>query len=371
MPSPLTALVTMRCADVAPMADATFVETDEGDVRVHAIPGTAADRDRKEIAAKRKAAIAAISASLGVNEDHIIDLWLSPSRAAATAHGLAGGQTRRSRVEVLYLDAPDSYERVQYGHEMTHVVAQHLDFDRQHLPLVNEGVAEMFDQSGRDLHRAFAQAIRVSGKTIAEAIATSEKESVVADYPKGGSFVKRLFERDPSPSSFRAFFRDVRVTGQSLDGAAVDAMLDAALQKSYGLDLATFRREWMAILEPLVATPTLVPPEDAAAITTVIETRHRALAERDAPLFRSTMEGFYCTPEWDDAKREAFAVEAVTKPASSNEAPPQILEILDTGLVNYRTAAARVTDGQKIRTIVLEKFPDPIGYRIKRVTNAR
>jgi hypothetical protein len=365
---PPAPLVTMRCSDATAMPEAKF---DEGDFRVHAIPGTDADRDRKEIAGRRKKAIAEISARLDVTEDRIVELWLSPNRAAAAAHGLSAGQTRRARVEVLYLGAPESYERLRYGHEMTHVVTQNLDHDRRHLPLVDEGVAEVFDQSGRDLHRAFAQIIRADGKTVDEALVTPADESTSVKYPKAGSFMKRLFEKNPDPKPFRAFFRDVRVAfrgeipldpaGNPLDAAAIDAMLDSALRKSYGLDLASFRAEWKRILEPLVASPTLVSAEDASAIASVLDAREWAVAHHDAAAYRATMDGFYCIPDWDDAKREAVAAEVV----AGSRPRARVVEIFDTGLKNFRTAAARVAvEGEGSRTILLEKFPDPIGYRV-------
>jgi hypothetical protein len=284
-----------------------------------------------------------------------------------------------ARIEVLYLDEPNTYERVHYGHELTHAVIHQIEPGHRHLKLLEEGIAEALDQSERDLHVVYAQSIRAKKLSVADAVRSVPEDATSPSYPKAGSFVRCLLSQSPDPARFQSFWRQMRVNwkgstpsgfdGAALDADGIDAMTDVALKTSYGIDLATLRARWKAELERRLSEPPVVPStEDVAAITKLFAARDAAISSRDASAYRATLDGFYCRDGWLDDER----AERSRKEANGAEVASRILEVLDTGIKNYPTVHVRFEErrseeGRETtteRSAILEKFA--VGYRFLR-----
>jgi hypothetical protein len=368
------ALTTMTCAP--DLKDVAFVERKRGTFRFHFLPGTAAERELDEISTHREDARARIAQTLQIEDAHVIDVFLSPSRGAAKVHGRSFGTTfmREARIEVIYPDDPESYEHKRWGHELTHAIEAILDDSPGNHPnLVDEGLAEYFDQSERDLHLAFAQEIRSSDRSLDEAIRMDAREIDDVKYGKAGSFVRRLFESNRDPERFKAFYRAVGMvwrngawksrSGAALDTAGYELLLDGALRAHYDVDLATFTAQWHDTVAPYLERPaTSVSAEDAAAIKALFAGRDHAVTTGNASAYRATMEGFYCD-QWSDAARMREA----ERQANGDRVTTFVEEIVDNGLINLPTALVRVREERaghvETRWSTVEHYG--VGWRVK------
>lgn len=197
------------CDAVPDFAQLSFVEVARPPFRVFVLPGTEAARDLDALVAARRSALEHLTRTLQVDEPGPIELVFTPNRKAASAHDVFPGALRPGpvpRVEVLYLAAPHTYEVDHFGHELFHAVARRLDpgSDARHVALLDEGLAEVFDGSSRDLHQAYAQALRARGTSVDDAVEVSPEELVNADYGKAGSFAAALLAIDPSSEKLKA-----------------------------------------------------------------------------------------------------------------------------------------------------------------------
>lgn len=152
-------LITDWCNDET-YANVDFVSYSSGSFCLYYLPGTSAERDREDILDKRNSVLNRITGTLEIQEDRIIDIYMVPNRLSGQAHNTRGGSAspEQGSIQVLYLDHPQTYERIHYGHEVTHVAAYNIDLNhRYHLELLEEGLAEFFDGSGRNYHQVFVQ----------------------------------------------------------------------------------------------------------------------------------------------------------------------------------------------------------------------
>lgn len=372
-------LALERCDDLPAYADETYGDTITGDLDLRTLPGTAAARDLPRIAADRERAYDAIATFLGLTDRPRITVVLSPNRVAAVAHGKGLGQAfpASDRVEVVYTGAPDSYERTHYGHELAHVLSAHLDGHADHLPLLNEGLAVYLDQSGTNLHRAYADAFAAGAETGPAPAAFDARDVWGQNYARAGSLVAFLVDRF-GRERFLDLWRSAWVTWQGWSmhtsvGVTVDDLpslrraLDALFESAFGEGLDEVLAEWGRALTPyLAATPTALPAADARAVRALFAGADRAVDAADPRAYRATMDGFYCT-SWGDAGRMRVARAQVD---STGEQTTTILAARPVGTRNYpevRVRALRTRGtGRGATTLMvdywLERFPG--GYRI-------
>ena len=361
--------------DEDPMGNVDFISYYSGPFNLYYLPGTAAGRDRVEILNKRNSALEIITTALDVEESRIIDIYMTPSRRAAVAHNVESGVSFRAegRIEVLYLDAPDSYEKNQYGHEVTHVVAFHLDPNHYfHLKLIDEGIAEFFDQSGRNFHQGFVQECRAYERDLTDVLQLNEEDIYAYSYPKAASFIQNLFDIDPDPDKFRAFYngcymhwsgdRPLAPGGEILDAEKLEEIIDSQLRKHYSITLYQFNEMWLDELMPFLENEPLRPSqEDNNEIKYLFAVRDKALSEGNADLYRSTMEGFYCDRVSDKERMEQ--AERMTSFPSPVQC--KVIEVFDMGIKNYPVAVVhyerKIKGENKILRAWVEHYP--VGWR--------
>lgn len=368
-------LITDWC-DESSMRDAEFISYSSGSFNLYYLAGTAAEQDREEILNKRNSALSIITEALDIEESRIIDIYMSPNRLAAEAHNVGSGRASpvQGRIQVLYLDDPQTYERSRFGHELTHVAAYNLDPDHPyHLMLIDEGLAEFFDQSGRNYHQAFVQECMAYGLDVATAIELNEDDVFARSYPKTASFIANLFGIDPDKDKFKAFYSGCYMTlsgntpyapdNERLNGAKLVEIIDSQLVAHYGITLEQFNEWWLEELTPLLdEEPLRLSQEDIDEIKQLFAVRDKALSEGDADLYRSTMEGFYCD-QWADSERMARA-----KRMTHDAAPVQskVIEVFDMGIKNHPTALVHFERTVNGKTEIIKAWVEhfPVGWRV-------
>lgn len=340
-------------------------------------PGTAAADDAADIAAAREAAYANIRARLAIDAEPTIRVVLSPSRAAAQANHLAMGMAFEDaqRIEVVYTGDPQGFESVRYGHEVTHVLAATLLPPGYHgLPILDEGLAELNDQSHRDLHATYARKRRAGGDS-GDPTAFAPNDLRWPDHARAGSLATYL-ERTLGTRALVQLFVDSAVRTEN--GCLVDddlgclrgprdleAALDAALARA-GTSWDAVRAGWRAQLDQAARSIPLESPStgDLAAMRALLAAADEAVDTADADGYRRTMEGFYC--DWGgESKRDQIAQRMVDR---GDSVTSELVALYDNDLRNFpeRVGWVHRTDGSGVDELVpvlFERLPQ-FGWRV-------
>jgi hypothetical protein len=370
------AITTDYCDDDAFMA-ATWQTHTSPHFTINYLPGTPAETDRLVIAARLEMAYADIRAQLGITAEPSLTINLSPNRTAAKAHsvGLGGGWPNLGRYDVIYTGMADSYEVVRYGQLLTWMLDYHLDTTkRNRVALLTTGVAEYLDQSGRDLHQAYALQLD-AGIESRVRIAEFDARDVSGRNPgRAGSLVQFLVDRF-GIETFGDLYRASAVTwnGSCYFNATygcvstpeqLTAMLDGLLVAHTGEGWSAVQPMWQAEVEAALNCDRLVMgPTATAQIANVLRVMDKAVTTNDAAMYRSTLEGFYCD-YGGEVLREQISARAVTAWGTTSS---KLLAIFDTGIKNFSTAQALVqrTDDHGVTTFSTVYFEHvPVGWRV-------
>jgi hypothetical protein len=343
--------ITTDWCDDDTKANVDFLVYSSGSFNLYYLPGTAAERDREDILDKRNSALAYISETLEIQEDRTIDIYMVPNRRCAIAHHIRTGAALpwKAEIQVLYMDHPQTFERIHYGHEVTHVAAYNIDYDHlYHFRIIEEGLAEFFDRSGRNYHQVFVQECFAYKLDLETAIQLNEDDIVCKSYAKAASFIQNLFEISPDADKFKAFHNGCYMfyswdetplgpDNQYLNVQKLIQLIDSQLEEHYGITLNQFNNLWLTKLTPLAANgPIYLPAGDINEIQQLFAIRDQAISEGSPGLYRSTMEGFYCDI-LTDRERMLIAEQATYElpPVKSN-----LIEVFDLGIRNYPYALA-------------------------------
>ena len=375
-PSSATSLRTDACDEAFADADWTVVES--GHFVFHTIAGSAAHADLARIAAVREAAYDDIRAALEISEQPQLELYMSPNRVAAKAHGLSTGRAfpAAGRYEVVYTGAPDGYESVRYGHELTHVLAYHLDPGHViHLGVLSEGLAEYLDQSGRDLHAAYASNLATAVETRTRVTEFEQRDVWGNNYGRAGSLVQFLGERYGMPAVVEMFQRShlVWMDGcyRNPDAGCVNGPADIAPFLSVVLEAVTgeawsdVEPVWGEIVHAaLMSDRPSLSEADREQIVGLFRHMDSAIATNDAAAYRATMEGFYCDWGGEDIRSE-IAARVVN---AFDQTESIVVDAQSVGVKNFPAARAIVLRRDRAGNIQtptfdLEKLP-AVGWRI-------
>jgi hypothetical protein len=371
-----TPIVTDTCDD-NPYTGATWDSLTTQHFTLQYIPNTAAEFDRLVIARRLEAAYTDIRGKLGITDEPVFTVNLSPSRTAASANGRAFGHAWPSsgRYDVVYTGAYDSFEVVRYGTMLTWMLDYHVDAtNKSRLSLLSTGIAEYLDQSGRDLHREYIERLDAGIESRVH-LADFDDDDVWGSNPgRAGSLVKFLVDRY-GMATFANIYRASTVAwngscyanatyGCVATPAQIAAMLDGILTAKTGETWATVQPLWQATLETAMARiEPGMPAEPTAQIENVVRLMDKAIATKDAAMYRSTLEGFYCDYGGEQLRTD-IADRAVHAFGSTTTT---ILGLYYTGIKNFATAQALVmrTDDSgtpTFSTLYFEHVPD--GWRV-------
>ena len=346
---------------------------------VNVLPGTAAEADITSILAKREQAYDAIRSALGISAAPTITVYLSPSRVAAGAKGKGLGQSfpGQDRIEAVYTGTADSFEVKQHGLLLTRTLEYYLDATqtRRH-PFLAAGLAEALDQSGRNLHDAYALRIRAGIENRTRMVSLESTDLTGRNTGRAGSLVKYLIDQY-GMATFIDIYKATALT--SVQGCAnksatygcistatnLTTMLDGIFQAKLGKTYAQVAAGWKAEVDARMALAKGVnlPSADQAAIKNLVNLMDQAIETGDAAAYRSTMEGFYC--EWQgEAGRQDIANRTVDTYQGSTS---YVMRIYATGIQNFTTARVLVRRIDEkgllsFHTLSAEKFPQ--GWRI-------
>ena len=377
--NPPAPVATNDCDD--PTHAATpYSSTSSGHFVAYYIPGTAAESDLAGILAAREAAYTDITTALGITTEPTISLYLSPSRAAAQAHsrGYGNAYPGQDRYEVVYNGATGSFETTRVGNLLARTLEYHIDTaNPKRIPILSVGLAEVLDQSGRDLHDAYALQLHANVETRVRVSSFDSADLSGKNVGRAASLARFLIDRY-GMAAFLDLFKATAVTsvaGCSMksatygcinSAAALTAMLDGVISAETGDSWSTVAADWQAEVDSRIATVKVnLGPADKNAISNLVNLMDQAIETGDPAIYRSTMEGFYC--EWlGEAGRDEIAARTVqTLEAFGSRST--VLRIIPTAAANFPAARALVMrlDDRGIRslhTLSLEKFPE--GWRV-------
>jgi len=341
------------------------------------LPDTPAARDRMKIASRLESAYAMIRGQLGVAAEPMFTVNLSPNRVAAVAHNKSFGRgwPNLGRYDVIYTGEYDSYEVQRYGQLLTLMLNYHVDpQNRERVSFLTTGVAEYLDQSGRDLHESYAMQLEAGLESRVRPAELDSKDVQGRNVGRAGSFVQFLIDRY-GMETFADIFRASAVNWSGGCYAHVTAgcvstpeqlttMLDVVLSEHTGEGWATVQPLWQAHVEQAMNREVHgMGPNTTAEIENVLRLMDEAIDTKNAAMYRSTMEGWYC--DWGgDEMRAQIASRAVSAFGTSTS---KVLALYDTGIKNFSTAQALVqrTDEHGVATfdwLMFERFP--VGWRV-------
>ncbi|HUS65248.1 MAG TPA: hypothetical protein VMZ28_11925 [Kofleriaceae bacterium] len=375
--APPAPVVTDVCDD-STYASASWVPYTSAHFVVNVLPGTAAETDIASILAKREAAYTAIRGALGVSAEPTITVYLSPNRMAAGAKGKGLGQSfpGQDRIEAVYTGAADSFEVKQHGH----LIARDLDFyldatsTRRH-PFLGAGLAEALDQSGRNLHDAYALRVRAGLENRTRLVSLESTDLTGKNTGRAGSLVKYLIDQH-GMAAFLEVYKATSLTsaqgcatknatyGCINSAASLTSMLDGVFKAKLGQSFAQVAAGWKAEVDARMAVgKTNLAAADQTAIKNLVNLMDQAIETGDAAVYRSTMEGFYC--EWlGEAGRQDIANRTIETYQGSTST---VMRIYPTGVQNFTTARVLLRRNDErgqlsFHTLSAEKFPQ--GWRI-------
>lgn len=377
-PAPMTPIATDMC-DEPMFQDATWHDSTSDHFTLHYLPGTAADQDKWKIVERLEGAYTEITSALGITTEPKITVNLSPSRNAAWWFGYGYGRVwgQANRYDVIYNGAADSYEVRRYGQMLTSALDYHIDpLNRYRAPVLATGVAEYFDQSGRDLHTAYARQLAAGTEARVRIAELDNKDVNGRNVGRSGSLVKFMIDRY-GMESFVTMYRATAVTWMSSYGCywhnsvgclwtaeEVTEMLDNVLYAETGEHWSEMQPEWEATVEAALGEMSIgMAPNPTTEIQNLFKVMDHAINTNDASAYRSTIEGFYC--DWGgDTGRAEIAERAVH---AYDGVRTQILGLYDTDIRNFWTAQAVVmrTDSTGVptfQTVYLEHVP--AGWRV-------
>ena len=252
--------------------------------------GGAAAGDIADIIAKRERAYAAITAFLGDPGGGKIKIKLYPDRSSALSAGGAG-RTTGDEISVIYFAFSPCYEKISYGHELTHALSCRLLGGRHSVPLLAEGLAEYLDQSGRNPHEWLSCKSRifsVGAKFRVEAadLAYGNGSSGLS-YTKSGSFVKYLVESG-GREKFLELYAAIREAGLLPPDERL-RLFSEKFSAVYGSALEEAEVGWNAAVGAFSATalPRL-PAAEEAGVRALFAAQDSAARAGDAGAFAST-----------------------------------------------------------------------------------
>jgi hypothetical protein len=375
---PLVPLVTDMC-DEPTYSGVSWQVLSTDHLVLSFLPGTEAAADAAAIAERLEAAYEEIRESLGVPTEPVIAINLSPSRRAAYAHNFGFGRAwpQANRYDVVYTGASDSYELQRYGQLLTTTLDFHINPNsRYRHPLLAVGVAELLDQSGRDLHAAYANNLAAGLESRVYFADFDSKDVNGRNVGRSGSLVQFLVDRY-GMDTFMSIYGATAITWNSSYGCnwnlsigcvstpeQVTYMLDAALRTIVDVAWADLQPEWAQTVQAALDDMSIGMPRRATnEIGNVLRVMDHAISTDDAAEYRSTLEGFYCDWGGDDVRGD-IAERAVT---AYGQVHTQLLGLYDTGIKNFSTAQALVmrTEGNELptfQTIQLEHVP--AGWRV-------
>ncbi len=373
---PPTPVATDACDDPT-YAGTPWSSQSSAHMVAYYFPGTAAEQDVAAILAAREAAYADISSKLALSVSPTISVYLSPNRLAAGANGKGYGTTYpgQDKYDVIYSGSPDSFEAQRPGYLLARTLEYHVDpANAKRIPFLSAGLAEVLDQSGRDLHEAYAQNL-LAGTETRVRMTSLESTDVNGKNPgRAGSFVRFLIDRY-GMNTFLQIFKATAVApvgacalksvtyGCINSAATLTAMLDGVLTAQASESWNTVSAAWYAEVASHIATANVkLSLADRNELKNLVNLMDQAIVTDDADIYRSTMEGFYC--EWTgESGRAEIALRTVQAFEGTSSTMMRAYPVAMANFPTARVVVRRLDERGLVTAVNLtaEKFPQ--GWR--------
>jgi hypothetical protein len=356
----------------------TWMTVSSDHFNLNFLPGTAADTDKLAILRRLELGYENIRTTLGITGEPQFTVHYSPSRLAAIAHNRSFGRVwpEDARYEAIYAGTDDSFEVRRSGQLLTSAFNYLLDpQNRTRVPFLTVGLSEYLDQSGRDMHEAYALQL-LAGLESRVRVAELETRDVQArNYGRAGSFVKFLVDRY-GIETFRTIYLSTAVTwtnncythatrGCIGTPDALQGLLDTAVFAATGEHWADITDDWQSeVLAALARVDVSVSDATRDELTNLFRVVDQAVMTDDVAAYRSTMDGFYCDATNNDTLRNQVATRAV---GAFDFTSSKIVAIQPTGIKNFSTAQVIVQRADErgagvYQTFSVEHFP--AGWRV-------
>ncbi|MDQ7827153.1 MAG: hypothetical protein RDV48_30425 [Candidatus Eremiobacteraeota bacterium] len=233
------------------LSDRVFLTKESEHFVFHYLPGTEAEKDLEGIASAREEAHGAISSFLGIEAPDRISIYLFPSDRESYCPTWGKTFAGRTLPEVhmiglAYVADEDSYEKVHFGHEITHALEYYLLPEGMRVPpYFREGLADYLSQSGECVHRRFIRFLQV-GMASSPYSFTEEKLNR-PEYMESASMVRYMVEqfgREP----FLAFYRSLAILKKG-ESMSIDTF-SSILQSSFGISRESLEAQFHSQVSP-------------------------------------------------------------------------------------------------------------------------
>jgi len=318
-------------------AEPVFVSSESPHFVITYARGGAGAADLGRVIADREGAYAAITAFLGDPGGGKINIKLYPDRSSALSDGGAG-RTTGDDISVVYFAFSPCYEKISYGHELTHALSCRLLGGRHSVPLLAEGLAEYLDQSGRNPHEWLSYKSRILAGygrfKVEEADLAYGPGFSSLSYTRSGSFVKWLVESG-GRDKFLELYAVTREIGLLSGEERLRAFADK-FSEVYRVPLEDSQAGWNSAVSVFTAkTLPRLPPEDEAAVRKLFQDQDAAVVAVDSAAFAST---------YDRLGRKGIRYfDGNLNFYMAKLRETRVLEVYDLGIKNGRRALARVS----------------------------
>ena len=317
------------------------------------IPETDAEREIEDIAGKREQAYQIISDFLEVEATEKISIYIFPSDRDSYCPNwnktFAGRTIPEARmIGLAYFADACSYEKVNFGHEITHAMEFELITPGKRVPpFIREGIADYLCLSGEDMHFRLSRFIRLS-MADSPFVVTGEKLNR-AEYMESASFVQFIIGAFGT-GAFRDLYRGASILekGQSLSREQFSDILDTTL----GYPLPAIERLWKNACGPYLQAPVQPLPPDGWLSQLMID-MEQATQERSAQKILSLYSDdfYYRSPQQEQELID-------THLACCESYSIQAMNVYDMGTWTYGKTMALKTAGIRKPSAGGEEVPE-------------
>lgn len=176
------------------LKDRNFLRRETEHFILYYLPDTDGEREIDDIAEKREEAYGIISQFLNVTPQGKISIYIFPSDRESfcpTWNKTFAGRTipEAGMVGLAYISDNESYEKINFGHELTHALEfGFLRPQRRVPPFLREGMADYLCMSGEDMHLRLSRFTHMS--MVEEPFSLTEDKLNRPEYMESASFVQ-------------------------------------------------------------------------------------------------------------------------------------------------------------------------------------
>jgi|GEM_PF-1779788 len=286
------------------LGDRRFLKRESEHFIFQYMPDTDAERDIDEIVEKREMVFEMISSFLESTPGEKLSVYLFPtdrdSYCPTWGKTFAGRTIPEARmIGLAWLPDLESYERIHYGHEITHALEYDLFPPGKNVPpFLREGIADYLSGAGFDMHRRLRGFIDM--EMVSEPFVIGDEKLNSAEYMESGSLVQHLVEAF-GRTAFLSFYKASASLGKSEE--MTRSSLSSLFSSTLSCDIDTVERLWTERFGPYITerSEIRVPADEELEILTMLQAAEKAADERDrSKLLSLYSSDFYYRDSGDD-----------------------------------------------------------------------